>query len=1138
MHPALLAFASKLQKEALPGIWARGLQLSREGNVHCDRWQGTPEEENLEITLRVRAADRPVAYLVSLWPFEEDAHCNCLAKVEPCEHIVASILAVKAGLRPATSLNDPPKTTGIANRANTSVVPILFLREQELFLRRVLQVPGKDLQPLTTSLTSLVGATQSGRLAIPPILATPADYRLDAFFSPHPTECSLNRLNPEGKRQLLKVLSEIPTLVFEGDTDSNDKTSTQIPLRIGASQSVSYTIIIEDQGPGQNFSARLKPQEDTPEGGQSPSKTRILGGLFGLKISSASGEPPSATLFLIEPAGGKASGTFGGTDLSGFTRSDEVLLKELQASPSPIRFSLEDAVLNWVPRLDRWSRVLGGPIRVEMRSKHFPKWVDAPICLTLEAHHLEPGDWSVRAQLHYVQTLPPAGQAWNESATLATLSSDFITKTAQVLPRRNLEREQTAARRLQEKLGLRFGQSIRVSKELQWEWRKKILSFLEGSQPPCFLLGSAQDAMGQVRSLQPKLKLSGETLKSLEGSLSFEVDAPSGALHPRVDPAAVMKAWREGQSWVRLLDGGFAAIPQEWLSRFGEQISRILARNDSKGTQAALATQSTLALAGDPFGLLALAATHQTALEQNGIRFSNSIRALLEQNLDTVPSEVRATSQIQGLESRIRPALVLRDYQKAGIRWLQARAAQGLGAVLGDDMGLGKTLQALLAVQGRVLVVCPASVLSAWRQQVETFTTDKIISYTGPQRASLLQQVSHSQQNASRPQIVLTTYGILRQDHITLSQLTWDSIILDEAQTIKNPDSQVSIIAHQLRAQFKVALTGTPIENHLGDLWSIFRFALPELLGERASFRESWEDPIAHGKGEALGSLRRRIRPFFLRRLKSEVAQELPEKQEVTLQCELSESEMNYYQAILLSSRQQIVQQLQSSHEVGSNAPGQANGAAVLRALELLLRLRQASCHPALTPNPPPEFAPGSHSSKTQVLMESLKEATEAGHRSLVFSQWTSFLDLLQNLLLQEGISFDRLDGSTRDREGVVKRFQDPKGPSVLLLSLKAGGTGLTLTAADHVYLMDPWWNPSVESQAADRAHRIGQNRKVLIHRLVAQGTVEERISLLQGHKKSLAEALLSSDDHRVDSGGGVSPRPLREDLLELLQSL
>ncbi len=170
--------------------------------------------------------------------------------------------------------------------------------------------------------------------------------------------------------------------------------------------------------------------------------------------------------------------------------------------------------------------------------------------------------------------------------------------------------------------------------------------------------------------------------------------------------------------------------------------------------------------------------------------------------------------------------------------------------------------------------------------------------------------------------------------------------------------------------------------------------------------------------------------------------------------------------------------------------------------------------------------------------MESLKEATEAGHRSLVFSQWTSFLDLLQNLLLQEGISFDRLDGSTRDREGVVKRFQDPKGPSVLLLSLKAGGTGLTLTAADHVYLMDPWWNPSVESQAADRAHRIGQNRKVLIHRLVAQGTVEERISLLQGHKKSLAEALLSSDDHRVDSGGGVSPRPLREDLLELLQSL
>ncbi|MEN9722619.1 MAG: hypothetical protein RJB38_605, partial [Pseudomonadota bacterium] len=280
----------------------------------------------------------------------------------------------------------------------------------------------------------------------------------------------------------------------------------------------------------------------------------------------------------------------------------------------------------------------------------------------------------------------------------------------------------------------------------------------------------------------------------------------------------------------------------------------------------------------------------------------------------------------------------------------------------------------------------------------------------------------------------------------------------------------------------------------------------------RQDFQSEWSTPISRGQTLVADRLRRRLKPLILRRLKSEVAPELPPKTEVVLHCDLSQEEQTLYQSLLQSTRQEVLQYLD---ENGST----------LHALELLLRLRQASCHPALIPG-----QSSTSSAKLDLLLENLETTTAEGHRALVFSQWTSMLDLIEPRLKQSGISFLRLDGSTPDRARVVDAFQAPNGPAVLLLSLKAGGVGLTLTAADHVFLMDSWWNPAVENQAADRAYRIGQERPVLVCRLITRNTVEEKILELQERKKALAEGLVSA-------GAGEAPSGLsREDLRYLLQ--
>jgi SNF2 family DNA or RNA helicase len=320
----------------------------------------------------------------------------------------------------------------------------------------------------------------------------------------------------------------------------------------------------------------------------------------------------------------------------------------------------------------------------------------------------------------------------------------------------------------------------------------------------------------------------------------------------------------------------------------------------------------------------------------------------------------------------------------------------------------------------------------------------------------------------------------------------------------------VAKAAFKLKGDFHLAMSGTPVENRLEELWSLFHFCNRGLLGSRSSFQNGFADPIGLGEKDATNRLRERITPFVLRRMKQEVAPELPPRIEQVLHCELEAEERHVYDAIRAATSKSVVKKL-------------SKGSSVMAALEALLRLRQCACHVSLVPGHKATI-----SAKLTLLLERLEVTVANGHKALVFSQWTSLLDLVEPALAKAGIEFVRLDGTTRNRGQVVERFQSKDGPPAMLISLKAGGTGLNLTEADHVFLLDPWWNPAVEDQAADRTHRIGQTKPVMVYRLVARETVEERIMKLQEKKRRLADAAL-----------GVADRALsltKEDLLFLLE--
>ena len=533
-------------------------------------------------------------------------------------------------------------------------------------------------------------------------------------------------------------------------------------------------------------------------------------------------------------------------------------------------------------------------------------------------------------------------------------------------------------------------------------------------------------------------------------------------------------------------EGEFVALTRE-LRRHLEELAAYVERRGRKLTLHPLAALALDDLTGQVGRLDAAPGWHDRLAE---------MRAALART-ETPPSTLKAR---------------LRDYQLQGFQWLARLAHLGFGACLADDMGLGKTVQALAVIlhcadQGPTLVVAPTSVCANWLTEAGRFApTLRLVPFGGADRQALLADLGPFD-------LVVTSYGLLHQEAELLSAVAWQTVVLDEAQAIKNSATRRSQAAMHLQAQFRLITTGTPIENHLGEFYTLFHFINPGLLGSRERFNERFAAPIErHNDREAGRRLKKLIQPFILRRLKAQVLEELPPRTEVLLEVELSPEETAFYEAL----RRQALERIET--EAG------AGGHQRMRILAEITRLRQACCHPRLVL--PESTLPGA---KLALFAEVVGELLDNGHKALVFSQFVGHLALIRTYLDEHAIPYRYLDGSTpaRERQREVEAFQAGQG-DLFLISLKAGGLGLNLTAADYVIHMDPWWNPAVEDQASDRAHRIGQQRPVTVYRLVARNTIEEKIVRLHGEKRDLADSLLEG----TDASGRISA----DDLLRLIR--
>ncbi len=574
----------------------------------------------------------------------------------------------------------------------------------------------------------------------------------------------------------------------------------------------------------------------------------------------------------------------------------------------------------------------------------------------------------------------------------------------------------------------------------------------------------------------------------------------------------LLAALRKGESMVALGDGSFGLLPEDWLKKYG---------------------------------LLASLGT----VKDDHLRFQKSQTGLLDAMLAAQPEitcdlafkRVREEWQsFKGIEPVMEPAGfvgMLRDYQREGLGWFKFLEHFGFGGCLADDMGLGKTVQVLALLASRrngssqeglsanqrkkrgaeltessqtttspSLVVVPRSLIFNWQQEAERFTPSlRLLIHTGGDRI-------RDSKHFEKYDLVITTYGTLRRDAVYFQDTEFDFVILDESQAIKNAGTESAKATRLLKGKHRLALSGTPIENHLGELWSLFEFLNPGMLGTSSVFQNS----IAARQvpnDETLELLTRALRPFLLRRTKEQVARELPEKIEQTIYCEMEGHQRKHYDELLNYYRASLLERVERD---GINR-------SKIQILEALLRLRQAACHPALVTGGSDEGP----SAKLDVLIPKLREVVEEEHKALVFSQFTTLLAIVRRRLGREGTEYEYLDGKTRDRGSAVERFQNDPKCKLFLISLKAGGLGLNLTAAEYVFLLDPWWNPAVEAQAIDRAHRIGQTRRVIAYRLIARDTVEEKVLELQATKRELADAIINADNSLIRNITGEDLRLL-----------
>ncbi|MGH7819011.1 MAG: DEAD/DEAH box helicase, partial [Candidatus Binatia bacterium] len=557
----------------------------------------------------------------------------------------------------------------------------------------------------------------------------------------------------------------------------------------------------------------------------------------------------------------------------------------------------------------------------------------------------------------------------------------------------------------------------------------------------------------------------------------------------------LLAALRRGENVVPLGDGSFGLLPEEWLRRIG-----------------------MLAGLGTPEG--------------ERVRFRKTQVGVIDALLAAAPEagfdeafarareEFRCFGGIEARDPRPGFAGTLRPCQTEGLGWLEFLRRFGFGGCLADDMGLGKTVQVLAMLEerremrerrdeerpGPSLVVVPRSLVFNWRREAGRFAPRlRVLEHVGLGRI-------RDRGRFEDHDLVLTTYGTLRRDVAHLKDVRFDWVILDEAQAIKNAATASAKAARLLSADHRLALSGTPIENHLGELWSLFEFLNPGMLGAATVFARTLggaRDLDEEGR-KLLG---RAIRPFVLRRTKEKVARELPARQEQTIYADLDRPERALYEELRDHYRNSLLARVRRD----------GMGRAKIQVLEALLRLRQAACHPGLLDR----SKRGEPSAKLEILLAQLGQVLDEGHKAIVFSQFTSLLAIVRSRLDRERVRYEYLDGKTRDRESRVERFQTDPDSRLFLISLKAGGLGLNLTAAEYVYLLDPWWNPAVEAQAIDRTHRIGQTRQVFAYRLIARDTVEEKVLELQQSKRDLADSIIGADNALV--------RNLTREDLELL---
>ncbi|MGB5810633.1 MAG: SNF2-related protein [Polyangiales bacterium] len=534
-----------------------------------------------------------------------------------------------------------------------------------------------------------------------------------------------------------------------------------------------------------------------------------------------------------------------------------------------------------------------------------------------------------------------------------------------------------------------------------------------------------------------------------------------------------------GRRLVRLEDGTFAPVDPD---KVGDVLTRMAELYATSGAHEKL----PLSQAGRVQDLLKMV---------SNAKVSASAKTLFKKigDIDEIPNVAKPRT----LKATLRP------YQKEGFNWLVFLHEINSGGILADDMGLGKTLQAialLLWAKGKYkrklnLVVAPTSVVPNWEREISKFAPGlTTVVWQGPNRAQRRQELD-------KADVMITSYALLRRDEELLQELDLRYVILDEAQHIKNPMSHTARAAKKIRSERRLALTGTPIENRLSELWSIFDFVSPGLLGQLKQFEERIARPIDRGDMDTAQRLRATIKPFVMRRIKRDVAADLPEKIEQEMIVPLAEEQSKLYKQILRQVRKSVMSEVEK----------QGVSRAQIQILAALTRLRQVACDPRLMKLPDTDFT-ATESGKLGALREIISEAVDGGHRVLVFSQFVEMLNHIRAALDEDGVTYEYLDGSTKDRIERVDRFNEDESVPVFLISLKAGGTGLNLTGADTVVHFDPWWNPAVEDQATDRAHRIGQTKNVNVYKLIAEGTVEEKILALSAKKRELVSNVLSSE--------------------------